>query len=124
MRGCVLGSYTIEGASAGPFVTVLTVSGTVADGAQDELRRHLEAPELASRNVIVDLTEAVLSEPWPFPQLAGEAHRFGSNGEKLVVLSGSDPPLPGLRWFTSLDDAMVELLGELAKLGDWPPPGP
>jgi hypothetical protein len=33
-----------------------------------------------------------------------------------------DSSLPGLRWFTSLDDAMVELLGDVAALGDWPPP--
>ena len=123
-------SYKIERATAGPFVTVLTVSGAVQDGAQDALREHLGNPELASQNVVVDLTEAVLYDSWPFPLLAGEADRFDGAGGRLVVVSGDnptvkpfvgDPSLPSLAWFLSLDDAMVELLGELAKLGEWPP---
>jgi hypothetical protein len=51
--------------------------------------------------------------------------------ERLVVVSGDnptvkpfvgDPSLPGLEWFETLPDAMVELLGNLTELGDWPPP--
>jgi anti-anti-sigma regulatory factor len=123
-------SYKIESAPAGPFVTVLTVSGAVAEGAQDELRAHLANPELESQNVVVDLTEAVLYDSWPFPLLASEAAHLDGNGGRLVVVSGDNPTvkpfvgdasLPGIRWFDSLDDAMVELLGELSKLGDWPP---
>jgi anti-anti-sigma regulatory factor len=123
--------YKIERAPAGPFVTVLTVSGAIQDGAQDELRTHLGNLELTSQNVVVDLTEAVLYDSWPFPLLAGEAQRFDGDGGRLVVVSGDNPTvkpfvgdasLPGLVWFSSLDDAMVELLGELAKLGEWPPP--
>src|SRR5438034_6582358 len=123
--------YKIERAAAGPFVTVLTISGAIQDGAQDALRGHLGSPDLASsQNVVVDLTEAVLYDSWPFPLLAGEAERFDGDGGRLVVVSGDnptvkpfvgDPSLPGLDWFESLDDAMVELLGDLAKLGDWPP---
>jgi hypothetical protein len=123
-------TYKIESASAGPFVTVLTVSGTVEDGVQGELRKVLREPEFPSRNVVVDLTEAVLYDSWPFPLLAGEAERFDGDGGRLVVVSGDnptvkpfvgDPSLPRLEWFESLDDAMVELLGDLAELGDWPP---
>jgi hypothetical protein len=123
--------YKIERAAAGPFVTVLTISGAIQDGAQDALRGHLGSPDLASsQNVVVDLTEAVLYDSWPFPLLAGEAERFDGDGGRLVVVSGDNPTvkpfvgdasLPGLVWFASLDDAMVELLGALAKLGEWPP---
>jgi hypothetical protein len=122
--------YKIERSAAGPFVTVLTVSGAIGDGAQDDLRGQLDNPELASQNIVVDLTEAVLYDSWPFPLLAGEAQRFDGDGCRLVVVSGdnptvkpfvADPSLPGLIWFESLDDAMVELLGDLAKLGEWPP---
>jgi anti-anti-sigma regulatory factor len=123
-------SFRIESANAGPFVTVLTVSGAVHDEAQHALREGLEDPELASQGVVVDLTEAVLYDSWPFPLLSAESDRLQSNGGRLVVVSGDnptvkpfvgDPSLPGLRWFDSLDDAMVELLGDLASLGDWPP---
>jgi hypothetical protein len=47
-----------------------------------------------------------------------------------VVVSGhnstvkpfvGEPSFPGIEWFESLDQAMVELLGDMAKLGDWPP---
>lgn len=123
-------TFKIDSAAAGPFVTVLTVSGAVSDGAQDDLRKRLANPELASRKVVVDLTEAVLYDSWPFPLLAGEAQRLDGNGGRLVVVSGDnptvkpfvgDPSLPGIAWFGSLDDAMVELLGDLAELGEWPP---
>ena len=125
-----MGSYRIESAKAGPYVIVLTVSGTVEDGAQGALCRQLESPDVASRSVVVDLTEAVLYDSWPFPLLADEARRLEEVGGRLVVVSGDNPTvkpfvgdssLPGLRWFSSLDDAMVELLGDLAKLGEWPP---
>lgn len=120
----------IEAASAGPFVTVLTVAGPVEDGAEAELRRQLADPELANQNVVVDLTEAVLYDSWPFPLLAEEANRLDGNGSRLAIVSGDNPTvkpfvgdgsLPGLQWFGSLDEAMVELLGDVAKLGDWPP---
>lgn len=123
-------TYKIETASAGPFVTVLTVSGAVNDGAENELRVHLGQPELGSQNVVVDLTEATLYDSWPFPLLSDESRRLSEDGGRLVVVSGDNPTvkpfvgdssLPGLRWFGSLDDAMVELLGDLAKLGEWPP---
>jgi hypothetical protein len=125
-----VGSYKIESAAAGPFVTVLTVSGPVSDGAQDELRQHLDGSELPSQHVVVDLTEAVLYDSWPFPLLAEEAQRLNGDGGRLVVVSGDNPTvnpfvgdrsLPGLEWFDSLDNAMVELLGDMARLGDWPP---
>jgi anti-anti-sigma regulatory factor len=123
-------SYRIERSAAGPFVTVVTVSGAILDGAQNDLREQLDNPELASQNIVVDLTEAVLYDSWPFPLLAGEAQRFDGDGGRLVVVSGDNPTvkpfvgdssLPGLVWFESLDDAMVELLGDVAKLGEWPP---
>jgi anti-anti-sigma regulatory factor len=112
-------------------VTVLTVSGAVSNGAEGELRRRLEGPELDSQSVVVDLTEAVLYDSWPFPVLVDESRRLGENGGRLVVVSGDnatvkpfvgDGSLPGLQWFASLDDAMLELLGDLATLGNWPPP--
>ena len=120
----------IERSSAGPFVTVLTISGAVVDGADEALRRHLDDPGLASQKIVVDLTEAVLFDSSPFPLLAEETQRFGGNGGRLVVVSGDnptvkpfvhEPSLPGLDWFVSLDDAMVELLGDVASLGEWPP---
>ena len=123
-------SFKIESAHAGPFVTVLTIVGAMEDGAHESLRVELGNPELASQSVIVDLTEAILYDSWPFPLLADETQRLGENGGRLVVVSGDNPTvrpfvgdssLPGLRWFESLDDAMVELLGDLASLGDWPP---
>jgi anti-anti-sigma regulatory factor len=128
----VVEPFKIESANAGPFVTVLTIVGAMEDGAHESLRAELENPELSSRSVIVDLTEAVLYDSWPFPLLSDETERLGENGGRLVVVSGDNPTvkpfvgdasLPGLRWFESLDDAMVELLGDLASLGDWPPDG-
>jgi hypothetical protein len=127
----VVEPFKIESAHAGPFVAVLTLVGPVEDGAQESLRTELDDPDLSSRSVIVDLTEAVLYDSWPFPLLADETERLGANGGRLVVVSGDnptvkpfvgDPSLPELRWFESLDEAMVELLGDLASLGDWPPP--
>jgi len=65
------------------------------------------------------------------PAAGDHAKRLEEHGGRLVVVSGDnatakpfigDSSLPGLRWFTSLDDAMVELLGDVAALGDWPPP--
>jgi anti-anti-sigma regulatory factor len=120
----------IERSAAGPFVSVLTVSGAVEDGAEQDLRGQLGDPELESQSVVVDLTEAVLYDSWPFPLLVEEAERLNGNGGRLVVVSGDnptvkpfvdDPSLPGLRWFGSLDEAMVELLGDVATLGEWPP---
>lgn len=122
-------SYKIESASAGPYVTVLTVSGAVANGAQNHLREQLDRAETAARNIVVDLTEAVLYDSWPFPLLVDESQRFERNGGRLVIVSGDnptvkpfvgDPSLPGLHWFEALVDAMVELLGDVASLGDWP----
>jgi anti-anti-sigma regulatory factor len=123
-------TYKIETAQAGPFVTVLTISGAVGNGAQNRLRDHLGKAEDARKNVVVDLTEAVLYDSWPFPLLADESRRFEQDGGRIVVVSGDNPTvrpfvgdasLPGLEWFGSLDQAMVELLGNVAKLGDWPP---
>jgi hypothetical protein len=122
--------YKIETAQAGAFVTVLTVSGPVGNGAQHHLRSHLERAEHSTRKVVVDLTEAVLYDAWPFPLLSDESQRFAEGGGRLVVVSGDnptvkpfvgDPSLPGLEWFDALDEAMVELLGDLARLGEWPP---
>ena len=123
-------SYKIEAVSAGPYVTVLTVSGAVTNGVQNDLREHLDHAETAARNIVVDLTEVVLYDSWPFPLLADESRRFNGNGGRLVVVSGHNPTvkpfvgdssLPGIEWFEGLDDAMVELLGDMATLGDWPP---
>lgn len=123
-------SYKIETASAGPYVTVLTVSGAVRNGVQTPLHEQLDLAEVAARNIVVDLTEVVLYDSWPFPLLADESRRFNANGGRLVFVSGDnptvkpfigDPSLPGLHWFGALDEAMVELLGDLADLGDWPP---
>lgn len=122
--------HKIETAHAGPFVTVLTVCGALGNGAQQELRDHLDRAAHSVRKVVVDLTEAVLYDSWPFPLLPDETRRFAESGGRLVVVSGDnptvkpfvgDPSLPGLDWFGSLDDAMLELLGDLARLGEWPP---
>jgi hypothetical protein len=100
-------------------VTVLTVSGEVRNGAETELRARLDDPEFGSRNVIIDLTEAVLDKSWSLSFLAGEAKRLAEEGVSLVVVS--DRLLTGVRGFEALDDAMVDVLGDVAKLGDWPP---
>jgi anti-anti-sigma regulatory factor len=123
-------SYKIEIASAGPYVTVLTISGAVGNGAQNALREELDRAETTARNIVVDLTEAVLYDSWPLPLLADESRRFEQDGGRLVVVSGhngtvkpfvGEPSLDGLQWFEALDKAMVELLGDLASLGEWPP---
>lgn len=126
-----MADFVIQRTPAGPFVSVLAVSGPVENGAaQEKLRCELVDGELASKSVVVDLTEATLYDSWPFPLLAGEARRLDGEGGRLVVVTGDNPTvrpfvgddsLPGLEWFGSLDEAMVELLGDLAKLGDWPP---
>ena len=125
-----MSSCRIESAKAGPYVTVLTVSGTVENGAQGALRQQFESPENASRSVVVDLTEAELYDSWPFTLLAEEARRLEEDGGRLAVVSGDNPTvkpfigdssLPALRWFSSLEEAMVELLGDVATLGEWPP---
>jgi hypothetical protein len=119
----------IERSSAGPFVTVLTISGAVEDGAERALREQLAVPGLESQKVVVDLTEAMLFVSPPFPFLAKEAQRFGGHGGRLVVVSGDnlrvkpfpqDWPATGPEWFASLDHAMVELLGDVASLGEGP----
>jgi enterochelin esterase-like enzyme len=78
--------------------------GAVYDEAQQALRERLEDPGLASQSVVVDLTEAVLYDSWPFPLLSEESQRLQSNGGRLVVVSGEnptvkpfvgDPSLPG-----------------------------
>lgn len=104
---------------AGPFVTVLTVSGDLRNGAEAELRARLDDPELGSRNIVIDLTEAVLDDSWQVSFLGVETKRLADEGVSLVVVS--DRSLPGVRRFGALDDAMVDVFGDLAKLGDWPP---
>ena len=124
-------SFSVENTSAGPFVTVLTVSGRVENGSRAHLVERFEDPELSSKRVIGDLSEATLYDSWLLPLLDESARRFHEHGGELVVVSESnatvepfvgDRSLSGLRWFTSFDDAMVELLGDVAKLGEWPPP--
>lgn len=115
---------------AGRFVSVLSVAGPLEDGSSEQLGTELAEPGLASTHVVVDLTEAVLYDSLPLVLLDSESKRFDGEGSRLVVVSGDnptvkpfvgDPSLPGLTWFESLDEAMVELLGDMAKLGDWPP---
>ncbi|HYX88498.1 MAG TPA: STAS domain-containing protein [Gaiellaceae bacterium] len=123
--------FSVETASAGPFVTVLTISGPVENGARKKLGERLADPELTSKRVVVDLTQATLYDSWPLPLLEESAERFRANGGELVLVSNQnatvepfvgDSSLPGLRWFASLDEAMVELLADVTKLGEWPPP--
>ncbi len=123
--------FGIESAHAGPFVTVLTLSGPVQvqNGAREQLRAHLDSPDLASQRVVVDLTEATLYDSGPFAFLAGERGRFKKAGGEIVVVSGDnrtvgpfvdDKALPGLRWFASLNDALEELLAEVVERAGWP----
>jgi anti-anti-sigma regulatory factor len=121
---------TIDRSSAGPYITVLTLSGPVDEGAEHPLREQLASPELASQKVVLDLTEAVLFDSGLFPLLTEQAQRFDADRGGIAVVSGNnptvspfkgDPSLPGLEWFASLEDAMVELLGDMAKLGEWSP---
>ena len=120
--------FEIRRAPAGPFVSVLTLSGPVVNGAQDKLRAELDAPGFASKRVVVDLTEATLDGSWPFPLLIEETRRFRQAGGELVVVSGENgtvqpfvgkQSLDGLRWCGSLDDALVELLGEVVERAGW-----
>ena len=121
--------FAIEGATAGPYVTVLTLSGPVENGAHESLRAELAAPKLASQRVVVDLTEATLYDSWAFALLADETRRFERSGGQLVVVSGDnstvdpfvdDPSLPGLRWFRSLNEALAVVLGEVVEQTSWP----
>ena len=124
-------AFRIESAIAGPFVTVLSLVGPIDNGARAELQSRLGDPELTSRRVVVDLTRATLHDPWPLALLAESSARFRSHGGELVLVSDGNATvapfvdngsLPGLSCFGSLDDAMVELLRDLTKLGEWPPP--
>jgi anti-anti-sigma regulatory factor len=121
-------AFAIESVAAGPYVTVMTVSGPVEDGAQEMLRTELAAPGLASQRIVVDLTEATLYDSWPFALLADETRRFERAGGQLVVVSGDnstvdpfvgDVSLPGVRWFASLNDALTEMLGEVVAQTSW-----
>ena len=122
-------SFGIQSAPAGPFITVLTLIGPVENGAQETLRAHLDGADLASQRVVVDLSEATLYDSWPLALLADELRRFEKAGGELVVVSGDnatvDPfvdeeALPGLRWFSSLKEALEELLGEVVERAGWP----
>jgi anti-anti-sigma regulatory factor len=116
---------------AGRFVSVVSVEGPLEKNSSQQLQNVLAEPtESPSRQVVVDLTDAVLYDSSPLLLLTDWAQRFGDQGTRLVVVSGAnptvkpfvgDPSLPGLEWFDSLDEAMLELLGDMAKLGDWPP---
>jgi len=121
--------FEIRRSAAGPFVSVITLSGPVVNGAQQELEQELADPGLSSKRVVVDLTEATLYDSWPFPLLLDETRRFHSDGGELVVVSGSnstvepfvqDGSLDGLRWCKSLDDALIELLAEVVERAGWP----
>lgn len=121
--------FEIRRSAAGPFVSVITLSGPVVNGAQQKLEQELADPSLSSKRVVVDLTEATLYDSWPFPLLLDETRRFHSDGGELVVVSGSnstvepfvqDGSLDGLRWCKSLDDALIELLAEVVERAGWP----
>jgi hypothetical protein len=121
--------FEIRRSAAGPFVSVITLSGPVVNGAQQKLEQELADPTLSSKRVVVDLTEATLYDSWPFPLLLDETLRFHSDGGELVVVSGSnstvepfvqDGSLDGLRWCKSLDDALMELLAEVVERAGWP----
>jgi hypothetical protein len=120
--------FEIRRTAAGPFVSVITLSGRVANGARAKLETELAAPGLSSKRVVVDLTEAMLYESWPFPLLVEETQRFRGDGGELVVVSGAnstvepfvhDGSLDGLRWCESLDDALMELLAEVVQRAGW-----
>lgn len=120
--------FAIELAQAGPYVSVLTLSGPVENGAQEELRSALSALGLAKKRVVVDLTEATLYDSWPFPLLVEQTRLFQQAGGELVVVSGEngtvepfvgEADLDGLRWCGSLDDALFELLGEVVERAGW-----
>lgn len=120
--------FGIYRAAAGPFVSVITLSGPVVNGAQQKLAAELADPGLSSKRVVVDLTETTLDDSWPFPQLVDETRRFHSDGGELVVVSGrnttvdpfvDDASLGELRWCKTLDDALIELLGEVVERASW-----
>jgi anti-anti-sigma regulatory factor len=121
--------FQIRRFAAGPFVSVITLSGPVVNGAQQKLEQELADPTLSSKRVVVDLTEATLYDSWPFPLLLEETDRFHSDGGELVVVSGTnstvepfmlEASLDGRRWCKSLDDALIELLGEVVERAGWP----
>jgi anti-anti-sigma regulatory factor len=120
--------FELRRTAAGPFVSVITLSGPVVNGAQQKLEAELAAPGLSSKRVVVDLTEATLYDSWPFPLLVDETRRFRADGGALVVVSGQnttvdpfveDGSLGELRWCKSLDDALMELLAEVVELAGW-----
>ena len=120
--------FGIRRSAAGPFVSLITLSGPVVNGARHKLEAELAAPGLSSKRVVVDLTETTLYDSWPFPLLLDETRRFRSDGGELVVVSGAnstvepfvqDASLDGLRWCKSLDDALIELLGEVVERAGW-----
>lgn len=120
--------FGINRTAAGPFVSVITLSGPVANGAQEKLEAELAAPGLASKRVVVDLTETTLHDSWPFPRLVDETRRLREEGGELVVVSGQnitvepfvdDGALGELRWSKSLNDALIELLAEVIERTGW-----
>jgi hypothetical protein len=120
--------FEIRRTAAGPFVSVITLSGPVVNGARVKLETELGSPDLSSKRVVVDLTEATLDDSWPFPLLVEETRRFRDDGGELVVVSGAnstvepfvhDGSLDGLRWCRSLDDALIELLAEVVERAGW-----
>jgi anti-anti-sigma regulatory factor len=120
--------FGITRAAAGPFVSVITLSGPVMNGAQQKLAVELSDPGLSSKRVVVDLTETTLYDSWPFPLLVDETRHFHADGGELVVVSGEnstvDPfmhegSLSELRWCKTLDDALIELLGEVVERAGW-----
>ena len=120
--------FGITRAAAGPFVSVITLSGPVVNAAQQKLGVELADPGLSSKRVVVDLTETTLYDSWPFPLLVEETHRFHADGGELVVVSGQnstveqflhDGSLSELRWCKTLDDALIELLGEVVERAGW-----
>lgn len=122
--------FEIRHTPVGPFVSVLTVSGPIENGAQEQLRASLADCDLASKRAVVDLTEATLYDSWPFPLLVEATQRFEDAGGVLVVVSGDnatvepfvvEADLGGLHWYGSLDDALMDLLSEAVERTVWEP---
>lgn len=120
--------FGISRTEAGPFVSVITLSGPVVDGAREKLEAELAVPGLSTKRVVVDLTEATLYDSWPFPVLIDQTRRYHTDGGELVVVSGSnstvapfvgETSLTELRWCKSLDDALIELLAEVVERAGW-----
>jgi anti-anti-sigma regulatory factor len=116
--------FAVRTTSAGPFVTVLTLSGSLENGAKEQLHASLSA--LETKRVVVDLTEASVPDSRPLYQLVDETSRFEHAGGRLLVVSGRSAAveqllegerLSGLRWLGSLDDAIFELLGDAVDRG-------